>query len=622
MKTRIFYFFTLLSFFTMGINLHAANVLDSDWDNVVNGNCDDQGGAWWSSAEAIRIAGNVLLYQKDIGGWEKNIDDMHRILTQSEKDALLASKTENAGATIDNGATWLELRYFSRVYAAISDSATKANIQAGFLKGIVYLIEAQYDNGGWPQFYPLRGGYSDHITYNDDAMTHAMTILMHIYLKDGTFSIPVPDSTVAHAEAAFDKGIVCILNTQYEQEGLLTTWCAQHHYNTLEPALARSYELPSLSGSESARVLQFLMSIENPSFKVRRAIYFGVNWYDDTRVEGYRVERYTNSDGLSDLRVVADGSAPDMWARFYTLESNTPFFCSRDGIKRYSLAEISYERRNNYSWYGNKGHDVFSDYSSWYAKWGSNTEQETVIMLPAVDDMLLSNNAISVKANANEYKFGSIKNFELYVDGAFVSDYKTEKIDTAFTDLGLGAHTIIVKSTDDKGYSTSDTTNFTVIQGFSLTINSGTGTGNYAEGTEVNIKADTPPSGKTFEKWTGDTLYLADVTDKTTKVTVPAGDISLTAVYKDIPSGIYNEISDLKEIRIFPNPAGSSFSIDLNKIGHSNIEIYNMHGRLVYSTYSTTSVQVIDDHYLSSGMYFIKLTDSDNSIYTQKILIE
>jgi len=40
------------------------------------------------------------------------------------------------------------------------------------LKGIDYILKAQYPNGGWPQFYPPRAEtpYQRYITFNDDAM--------------------------------------------------------------------------------------------------------------------------------------------------------------------------------------------------------------------------------------------------------------------------------------------------------------------------------------------------------------------------------------------------------------------------------------------------------------------
>ena len=296
MKNSIMYIFSVLMCLSFGISSHAQNVLESDWDDVVFGRCSDQNSAWWSSAEAIRIAENVLLYQRNNGGWPKNTN-MQLVLSQEQKDALIAAKPSNTGGycTIDNGAVLYELTYLSKVYAAIPDGAVKTNIKTGFLNGIQYLLDAQYDNGGWPQYYPLRGGYSDHITYNDNAMTHAMEILMHIYLKDGTYSIVAPDSMVTAAYVAFDKGIECVVNTQYIQQGLLTSWCAQHHYQTLEPVMARSYELASLSGSEAGDILEFLMSINNPSYEIRRAIYYGVNWYDDVRIKGIKIEKFVQS---------------------------------------------------------------------------------------------------------------------------------------------------------------------------------------------------------------------------------------------------------------------------------------------------------------------------------------
>lgn len=78
MKNQILYIFSFLRCLSLSITSRAQNVLDSDWDDVVMGSCDDQHSNWWSSSEAIRIAENVLLYQKDIGGWPKNTQ-MHMV---------------------------------------------------------------------------------------------------------------------------------------------------------------------------------------------------------------------------------------------------------------------------------------------------------------------------------------------------------------------------------------------------------------------------------------------------------------------------------------------------------------------------------------------------------------
>ena len=48
-----------------------------------------------------------------------------------------------------------------------------------------------------------------------------------------------------------------------------------------------------------------------------------------------------------------------------TLEDNRPFFCDRDGVKKYDISEIGYERRNGYSWYNNAGLKVLKKYEQW-----------------------------------------------------------------------------------------------------------------------------------------------------------------------------------------------------------------------------------------------------------------
>jgi len=41
-----------------------------------------------------------------------------------------------------------------------------------------------------------------------------------------------------------------------------------------------------------------------------------------------------------------------VWARFYEIATNRPFFSGRDSRKKYNVAEIEVERRTGYAWYG------------------------------------------------------------------------------------------------------------------------------------------------------------------------------------------------------------------------------------------------------------------------------
>ncbi|MBA7530852.1 hypothetical protein ES705_23063 [subsurface metagenome] len=353
---------TLLFISGLICNLQA-QILDHSWEKIVY--TSDE--SWFASVEAKMIAGNVLLYQRNIGGWPKNIQ-IQNPLTDDEKQNLLEQKSIPEGCTTDNGATILEMTYLSKIYKQVPDERYKK----AFLLAINYLLDAQYNNGGWAQFYPLHKGYYTHTTYNDDSMVNIMKLLSEIFNKTGYFSIEPDEIAIIRAKKAFDKGIDCILKTQYKQHGVLTSWCAQHDEHTLLPAKARSYELPSLSGQESAGIVLLLMSLDNPSTQVKNAINSAVAWFEKTKITGLRQERYLTETGLREKRLLPDPSAPPLWARFMELEDNAPFFCDRDGIKKASMFEIGQERRNGYGWYSEQPQKVLDLYPAWKTKWDNN----------------------------------------------------------------------------------------------------------------------------------------------------------------------------------------------------------------------------------------------------------
>ncbi|MBC3845022.1 pectate lyase [Winogradskyella echinorum] len=335
----------------------SSQVHDKSWQKIIHDKPDE----WFKSEEAKNYAQNVLLYQRDIGGWPKNVQ-MHHPLSDEEKQKLLEKKKTNEGATTDNEATTQELLFLSKIYRQTNDDIYKT----AFLKGIDYLLEAQYDNGGWPQFYPLRKGYYTHITYNDDSMVNIMKLLKALIEDSGLYSIKPSQNQLEKIKTSFNKGIDCILKTQYRQNGVLTAWCAQHDEFTLEPANARTFELKSLSGAESAHIVLLLMSIENPSKEIINAVNSAVAWFEKTKITGLRKDRIYNGVGkIVDKRMIPDETAPAIWARFMNLEDNKPFFCDRDGIKKWKLEDIGAERRNGYAWYRSDPQMVLDAYPKW-----------------------------------------------------------------------------------------------------------------------------------------------------------------------------------------------------------------------------------------------------------------
>jgi PelA/Pel-15E family pectate lyase len=329
---------------------------------------------WYGGREAVRIAENVLLYQLATGGWQKNID-MTLPLTTRERDSLRASK-KSPGSTLDNNATTTQIRYLARVYARTHD----LRFADAAIRGFDYLLEAQYPNGGWPQYYPLVPGYYTHITYNDDAMANVLNLLYD--LAHGAPEYAFVDGARREAAVrAVEKGIDCILRTQVRQNGVLTAWCAQHDEVTLAPAKARAYELPSLSGKESVGIVRFLMRLQDPSAAVVAAIQSAVRWLDRSRINGIRVVEEpdpTAPHGTNKV-VFNDSTAPPLWGRFYDLATNAVFFCSRDGVPRTNLADISNERRNHYGWLGDWPQELLDrDYPAWQKRWALHENVLTI----------------------------------------------------------------------------------------------------------------------------------------------------------------------------------------------------------------------------------------------------
>jgi len=315
---------------------------------------------WYGSAEARAVADSVMQYQSPQGGWPKSTD----LATPPRTPDDIPPLGRGRANSLDNEATTLPMAFLARVAHATGE----AKYRDSFLRGVDYLLAAQYPNGGWPQFWPLRDGYYSRITYNDGAMIRAMTILRDVAGGQPPYDF-VDASRRGRAADAVACGIDCILKTQIKQDGKLTVWCAQHDEKTLEPAWARAYEPPSLSGSESVGIVRFLMSIEEPTPEIVAAIEGAVAWLRSVAMKGVRLELIRRDDGRRERRLVPDPVAPPLWARFYELGTNRPLYLDRDSVFRYDFAEIGYERRSGYSYHGTWAAKLLTrDYPRWRQK--------------------------------------------------------------------------------------------------------------------------------------------------------------------------------------------------------------------------------------------------------------
>lgn len=278
-----------------------------------------------SSVATASIA-DILKNQKLDGGWQKNYAE---------------TSGDWAASTIDNGATYTEIRKLATEYTKTKD----IKYSNAVIKGINFLLNMQYANGRWPQVYHS-SGYHTHITYNDDAMINVMKLLDEVSNKKGDFSF-VDNTLASKCKTAVDKGVNCILNTQINVNGTLTVWGQQHDENTLKPAGARAYEVPSLCSKESVNIVNFLKT--RPSTpKIAASIKAAQTWFKATGIIGIKV---TNTGTKLDVKQDSSVKTP-IWARFYEIGTNKPIFVNRSSEVFYDVSNIEPERQIGYSWYG------------------------------------------------------------------------------------------------------------------------------------------------------------------------------------------------------------------------------------------------------------------------------
>jgi PelA/Pel-15E family pectate lyase len=344
----------------------------------------DRTADWYARADAVRIATNVVSFQIADGGWSKNID-----MTSNPRQPGNRYDTDNLNrypdptdfdkpvddnwhylATLDNDSTTTQIIFLAHVTAALLAAhreADAAPFQAAVERGVEYLLASQYPNGGWPQVWPLEGGYHDAITINDDAMLHAIEVLSAAAAPTGDYRY-LPPTVRRRAAAAAARGMNCLLKLQIEENGARTVWAQQYDALTLAPTSARNYEMASLASGESVTIVEYLMSLPQPTPAEVAGAHAAAAWFTKTEIFGFRYGSgdfrgdRTNPDGR---RLVAVAGAGPIWSRYYQIGTDKPIFGDRDKTIHDDVNEISRERRNGYSWYNAAGVALLGDYKTW-----------------------------------------------------------------------------------------------------------------------------------------------------------------------------------------------------------------------------------------------------------------
>jgi PelA/Pel-15E family pectate lyase len=311
------------------------------------------------------IADNILLMQRDNGGWASNWDPLRVI--PPEEISVHQDRKAAKDTTFDNRSTYTHMLYLSEVYKRTAEE----RFRAGAEKALQFILDAQYENGGWPHSYPQKEGYLSRITIMDDVMVGVLSALRKVCSEESSVSF-LDDALRLRAEKAWQCGHRCLLDLQVRVDGMPTVWAGQYDERTLEPAAGRSFELPGLVSLESATVVHYLMKEAPQTEETVYAVECAIDWFKKSQINGLRIDRidcepvqYKYRVSRKDVVAVPDPEAPPLWARFYEIGTNRPFMANRDGTKVYSIEELEHERRSGYAWYGTGPALLLEEYASW-----------------------------------------------------------------------------------------------------------------------------------------------------------------------------------------------------------------------------------------------------------------
>ncbi len=256
--------------------------------------------------DAAREVGRALAWGQMLeGGWDHRVDVSHL------RPGSVMPERKSGRCAMDDNISQGALNFLFELDKDINEEWLSESIELG----LKFILQSQFDNGAWPQWYPLRGGYHDYYTFNDNTINDCIKLMIkahRFYGKD------------EYLNSVRRGGDFIILSQMPKPHA---GW-AQQYSHDLRPAWARKYEPPAVCSAVTARNIRTLIDIYlyTNEKKYLTPIPVAIEWLEKSKI------------------------GDNLWARMYEVGTNKPIYGDHDGKIHYTFEEISEERRRGYSW--------------------------------------------------------------------------------------------------------------------------------------------------------------------------------------------------------------------------------------------------------------------------------
>jgi PelA/Pel-15E family pectate lyase len=260
------------------------------------------------------VADLIVALQNEDGGFQLLPDNYE----MSQKETGLGSMKDVS--SVYNGATTSELKYLAKYITANKPEDSK--YQDAFVKGIKYLLTTQRDNGGWSMNPGSGSGFNANIEVGNKAMTEVLTLLSDIaILNNQDYVFARKAMNVDEIKSAVEKGNDFIVKSQISNNNKKSGWATQYDKSG-NVTMGHTYERESVSSYTTKDVIDYLMTIHNPSQDIKDAVESAYSWLKDVKIadKEQKVVKDTSMNNGFDVYLV-DGSGT--WASNYVYDKAT-----------------------------------------------------------------------------------------------------------------------------------------------------------------------------------------------------------------------------------------------------------------------------------------------------------